>query len=110
MPPNSKVTATADWENRYQQGDTPWVTRQPSQELARILDEYQIPRGRALELGCGDGTNAAEEICREFAPRMQLIQLREFRFNASPIRVKPFRPLAWSALFRRPKRVTIPAV
>jgi SAM-dependent methyltransferase len=53
---------------------------------------------------------SAEEICREFAPLMQLIQLREFRFDASPMREKPHRPLAWSALFRRPIRVAIPSV
>ena len=52
----------------------------------------------------------AEEICREFAPLMQLIQLREFRFDASPMREKPHRPLAWSALFRRPTRVALPEV
>ena len=214
MPPNSNPSTPADWENRYQQGDTPWVTRQPSQELVRILDEYQIPRGRALELGCGDGVNAvflarqgfevcavdisetaiqqarelagregvsvdfrtadattldglstafnflfdrglyhvvrqtnlagllrslervttggsmyltlagnaneetaedekgpprvsAEEICREFAPLMQLIQLREFRFDAGPMRVKPFRPLVLQG--RAPSKRQLPS-
>jgi SAM-dependent methyltransferase len=217
MSSNSKPTGPPDWEKRYQAGDTPWITHQPSRELARVLDEYDIPPGRALELGCGDGVNAvflarrgfevwavdvsetaierarefagrervsvdfrtaevtaldglptpfdfifdrglyhvvrqanlagllqslervttggslyltlagnaneatpedepgpprvsAEEICREFAPLMQLIQLREFRFDASPEREKPHRPLAWSALFRRPTRVALPEI
>jgi SAM-dependent methyltransferase len=217
MAPNSKLTTPRDWDDRYRQGDTPWVTRQPSRELARVLDEYRIPRGRALELGCGDGMNAvslarrgfmvcavdvsataiqrarqwaerervdvdfrvadatavdglptpfefvfdrglyhavrrtnlagllktlervttggsmyltlagnaheqtpegrpgpprvsAEEICREFAPLMELVQLREFRFDASSARETGYRPLAWSALFRRPIRVAIPSV
>jgi cyclopropane fatty-acyl-phospholipid synthase-like methyltransferase len=197
-----------DWEQRYQTGDTPWNTKRPSAELARVLREFEIPRGRALELGCGEGANAvllaregfqvtavdvsptaierarkfaaaqgvvvdfrvadisqvddlreppvfvfdrgcyhvvrktnldgllstlqrvtvpgtyyltltgnaneetpegrqgpprvtAEEICREFAPLMRLVQLREFRFKAKvPDETTP-RPLAWSALFRR---------
>lgn len=208
MPANPRPTGQRDWEKSYQQGETPWITQQPSHELQRILHEYEIPRGRALELGCGDGVNAVfltrqgfevsavdvsetaiqqardladregvsidfrvadvtaldgfsqpfdfvfdrglyhvvrqanlagllqslqrvtaegsiyltlagnaneetpedepgpprvsgEEICREFAPLMQLIQLREFRFDASPRRAAPYRPLAWSALFRR---------
>jgi len=217
MPAKSKPAGPPDWENRYQQGDTPWITQQPSRELARVLEEYEIPRGRALELGCGDGVNAvflarqgfdvsavdvsptaiqqargladragvsvdfqvadvkalnglsspfdfvfdrglyhvvrqadlagllqslervttsgsmyltlagnanedtptdepgpprvsAEEICRELAPLMELVQLREFRFDASPRREAPYRPLAWSALFRRSPRVAIPPV
>jgi cyclopropane fatty-acyl-phospholipid synthase-like methyltransferase len=217
MPANPRPTGPRDWENRYQEGDTPWITQQPSQELLRILKEFEIPRGRALELGCGDGVNAvllarqgfqvsavdvsetairkareradregvsiefrvadvtaldgfsppfdfvfdrgvyhvvrqdsltgllqslehvttdgsiyvtlagnaneetpegergpprvsAEEICREFTPLMQLVQLREFRFDASPLREAPHRPLAWSALFRRASRVAIPPV
>jgi len=47
-----------DWNERYAQRDTPWDTGQPSSELRRILDQCEIPRGRALELGCGTGVNA----------------------------------------------------
>ncbi len=45
---------------------------------------------------------SAETICREMDPLMELIQLREFRFDKSPMDT-PDRPraLAWSALFRR---------
>jgi SAM-dependent methyltransferase len=53
-----------DWEERYQQGDTPWNTQQPSSELMRILQEYEIPRGQALELGCGEGASAVY-LCRQ---------------------------------------------
>jgi hypothetical protein len=52
MPPNAKPAGPPDWENPYQQGDTPWITRQPSQELQCVLDE---------------------EICREFAPPTRII-------------------------------------
>jgi len=46
------------WNDRYRQGDTPWDTGQPSSELQRVVAEVPIPPGRALELGCGTGTNA----------------------------------------------------
>jgi methyl halide transferase len=46
------------WEERYQSGDTPWDTGQPSTELQRSLTEAGIQPGRAIELGCGTGTNA----------------------------------------------------
>jgi SAM-dependent methyltransferase len=47
-----------DWEQKYLQGETPWDSGLPSAELARVLAVFDIPRGRALELGCGSGTNA----------------------------------------------------
>ncbi len=45
---------------------------------------------------------SAETICHEMDPLMELVQLREFRFDKSP-KDTPDRPraLAWSALFRR---------
>jgi len=46
------------WEERYQTGDTPWDTGQPSTELKRTLEQAAIQPGRAIELGCGTGTNA----------------------------------------------------
>ena len=53
MPPEPR-----DWNERYATKDTPWDSGKPSVELHRILSEYQIPPGDALELGCGTGTNA----------------------------------------------------
>lgn len=47
-----------DWNQRYVDRDTPWDSQIPSRELDRVLDEGRIPVGRALELGCGAGTNA----------------------------------------------------
>jgi len=47
-----------DWNERYAQHNVPWDTGKPSSELGRLLGEYDIPPGRALELGCGTGTNA----------------------------------------------------
>lgn len=196
-----------DWNQRYAEQNTPWDTGKPSGELQRILLERDISPCRALELGCGSGTNAvflaqagydvtavdvsplaierarakanqagvpvalfvadllelpdlgppfefvfdrgiyhavrrnalqgfldtleratapggiyltiagnsnetrpgesgpprvsAEEICRELSPLMDLVQLREIRFDEAVIEGQRERPLAWSALFRK---------
>lgn len=46
------------WDDRYRTGDTPWDTGRPSSELMRVVTEDKIAPGRALEIGCGTGTNA----------------------------------------------------
>src|SRR5947209_7614911 len=46
------------WDERYEKGDTPWETGQPSSELQRVLAEVTIRPCRALELGCGTGASA----------------------------------------------------
>jgi methyl halide transferase len=47
----------ARWDNRYRDGDTPWDTGIPSSELQKSLAEAGVQPTRALELGCGTGTN-----------------------------------------------------
>src|SRR5262249_29166992 len=42
----------------YRKGETPWDTGRPSSELVRVLAEEGIKPGKAVELGCGTGTNA----------------------------------------------------
>ena len=199
--------APPNWDERYAEQNTPWDTGNPSTELQRILGEFDVPRARALELGCGTGTNAiflaqqgfevtavdisslaiekaqgkaaqagvdvallaadlanmsdigppfsfvfdrgvyhtcrrdnlngfvetlrktlapgglyltiagnanevrpneegpprvtVEEIARELASWLDLVQLREMRFDRAIIDGHPERPLGWSALFRR---------
>jgi 2-polyprenyl-3-methyl-5-hydroxy-6-metoxy-1,4-benzoquinol methylase len=46
------------WEERYRKGETPWDTGHPSTELQRVVREEKIKPCRAIELGCGTGTNA----------------------------------------------------
>jgi dienelactone hydrolase/SAM-dependent methyltransferase len=45
------------WDNRYQSGDTPWDTGFPDSELQRCHVEEKVAPCRALEIGCGTGTN-----------------------------------------------------
>src|SRR5262245_16471205 len=47
-----------DWNDRYRDGNLPWDTGQPSSELQRVLSRNKIHPCRALELGCGTGTNS----------------------------------------------------
>jgi SAM-dependent methyltransferase len=46
------------WDERYRTGDTPWDSGEPSRQLARVLAAHEIPRGPALEVGCGTGLSA----------------------------------------------------
>jgi len=51
------MTERNDWNDRYREGDLPWDTGRPSSELQRVLSRNTIRPCRALELGCGTGTN-----------------------------------------------------
>ena len=46
-----------DWNDRYRDGDLPWDTGRPSSELQEVLARNAIQPCRALEIGCGTGTN-----------------------------------------------------
>jgi methyl halide transferase len=45
------------WDNRYRDSDTPWDTGLPSCELQRCVVEMRLTPCRAIEVGCGTGTN-----------------------------------------------------
>ena len=51
------MTDHIDWNDRYRDGNLPWDTGRPSSELQRVLSRNNIPPCRALEIGCGTGTN-----------------------------------------------------
>ena len=48
----------AHWDQRYREGNLPWDSQIRSRELARQLKAVPIVPCRAIELGCGTGTNA----------------------------------------------------
>jgi SAM-dependent methyltransferase len=54
MPP----TTPSQWNQRYLEGNLPWDSGLPSQELQRMIDEGLLTPCRAVEFGCGAGTNA----------------------------------------------------
>lgn len=55
-----------NWNDRYVRGDLPWDTNQPSSELQRVLSEYSIQPCRALDIGCGTGTNVVYLAAKDF--------------------------------------------
>lgn len=54
MPP----TSADAWNQRYVDESTRWDSGLASRELTSVLDEIGLTNGRALELGCGTGTNS----------------------------------------------------
>jgi SAM-dependent methyltransferase len=54
------------WDVQYRAGPLAWETGRPSAELAHVLTEWAIRPCRAIELGCGTGTNAVWLASRGF--------------------------------------------
>ncbi|MCE9606848.1 MAG: methyltransferase domain-containing protein [Planctomycetia bacterium] len=58
-----KPTTTAeDWQRRYELEETPWDSGRVEVELRRLIESGELiadanGSGRAIELGCGTGTN-----------------------------------------------------
>ncbi len=55
-----------DWNERYASGDLPWDTGRPDVHLVGLVDDGGVTPGRALEVGCGTGTNALWLATRGF--------------------------------------------
>ena len=62
------MTENIEWNDRYREGDLPWDTGRPSSELQRVLSQNKIQPSRALELGCGTGTNSVWLAQQGFEP------------------------------------------
>ena len=46
------------WDDAYISGDAPWDTGTADEHLVEFLRSSPVARGRALDVGCGTGTNA----------------------------------------------------
>ncbi|WP_394844860.1 class I SAM-dependent methyltransferase [Pendulispora brunnea] len=46
------------WNDDYAAGDLPWDTGQPDPRLVEFIESGAIVPGRALDVGCGTGTDA----------------------------------------------------
>src|SRR5215471_2907167 len=55
-----------DFAQRYAQGNIPWDSGKPSEELIKVLNAGKLNGKTALEIGCGTGTNAIELARRGF--------------------------------------------
>jgi SAM-dependent methyltransferase len=47
-----------DWNEHYASGQTPWDSGEPDPTLVEAVEGGAIRAGRALDVGCGTGTNA----------------------------------------------------
>jgi SAM-dependent methyltransferase len=47
-----------EWNDRYRDGELPWDTGRPSTELQKVITRHNLQPCRALEVGCGTGTNS----------------------------------------------------
>src|SRR5436190_8223033 len=63
----TSVLEADHWDVQYRSGPLPWDTGRPCAELARVLSDEAIRPCRAIELGCGTGTNAVWLAARGFA-------------------------------------------
>jgi 2-polyprenyl-3-methyl-5-hydroxy-6-metoxy-1,4-benzoquinol methylase len=52
------MTDLSRWELRYRDGDLPWDTGRPDSELMDLVRKGGVTAGRAIDIGCGTGTNA----------------------------------------------------
>ena len=55
--PHANAAEQASWESRYQTGDVPWDNGVPDPKLKEVLRTAGLTVGKALDLGCGSGTN-----------------------------------------------------
>jgi SAM-dependent methyltransferase len=54
----SIMTEPIEWNERYRDGGLPWDTGQPSSELQHVVSRHAFRPRRALDIGCGTGTNS----------------------------------------------------
>jgi hypothetical protein len=47
-----------DWNERYKTGNLPWDTNEPDDHIVKLIESGTILPGKALEVGCGTGTNS----------------------------------------------------
>lgn len=47
-----------DWNEAYASGEAPWDSADPAPELVELVSRRPLAACRALEIGCGTGTNA----------------------------------------------------
>ena len=50
--------AEHDWNAHYASGELPWDSGEADRQLVELVTQRRVAAGRALEIGCGTGTNA----------------------------------------------------
>jgi len=92
--------AARDWEEHYATGDTPWDVGVADGHLTRFVESLGAARGKALEVGCGTGTNALWLAGRGFevvAVDLSPLAVEKARAKAPPGASCRFEPLDFLA-------------
>lgn len=74
------------WEERYRTGSTPWDLGRPDFNLIDMVSKRPIPSCRALEIGCGTGTNSVWLAQQDFsvtATDVSVLAIRKARERAA---------------------------
>lgn len=58
--------SSSQWDERYASGEAPWDVGVTDEHLSGFLADGSLTSGRALEIGCGTGTNAVFLASRGF--------------------------------------------
>ncbi len=81
---------TRIWDLLYLLGRTPWDTRITPPELIDAIGKKQITFGKAVDLGCGTGTNAiylAQHGFETFGVDVSLLAILIARFRVRNLRI-----------------------
>lgn len=79
------------WEERYRTGSTPWDIGRPDFNLTEMVTERPIRNCKALEIGCGTGSNAvwlAQQNFSVTATDVSEIAIQKAKERASDAGVK----------------------
>ena len=49
---------TQEWNERYKDGNLPWDVLEPDDNLMKLIGSGMVRAGKALEIGCGTGTDS----------------------------------------------------
>ena len=55
---NNDLSDKERWQERYENGNTPWDSGQPDGNLVVLVENNVIDPSKTLEVGCGTGTNS----------------------------------------------------
>ncbi len=51
------MASDIDFDERYKTGNTPWEIHRPDQSLMEFIKEHKLTPCRAIDIGCGTGSN-----------------------------------------------------
>ena len=52
------IMSMPDWNERYKAKDLPWDINEPDDNLVKLIESKTVSPCKALEVGCGTGTNS----------------------------------------------------